>query len=48
MPIPADIPEWLTPMVAIIPAQIFALRLAEAMGVDVDKPHGLSKVTETW
>lgn len=48
MQIPADMPEWLTPMVAIIPAQIFALRLAEAMGVDVDKPHGLSKVTETW
>ena len=40
-------PEWLAPMLTIIPAQAAALRLGELRGVDVDHPHGLHKVTLT-
>ena len=42
-----DIPEWLGPLVAIVPAQLLAVGLAEARGVDVDAPFGLSKITLT-
>ena len=42
-----DIPEWLGPVVAIVPAQLLALGLAERRGVDVDAPFGLSKITLT-
>jgi glutamine---fructose-6-phosphate transaminase (isomerizing) len=41
------LPEWLAPMVAVIPAQAAALALAEKRGVSVDHPHGLHKVTLT-
>lgn len=41
------IPEWLSPIVAVIPGQIFAMRLALAKGHDPDKPRGLNKVTVT-
>jgi len=46
--LPGDIPEWLSPISAIIPAQMFAMYLAHARGYDVDSPRGLHKVTETW
>ena len=46
MPIPA-IPEWLSPIIAIIPGQIFAMQQALVRGYAVDKPRGLSKVTVT-
>jgi glutamine---fructose-6-phosphate transaminase (isomerizing) len=42
-----DIPEWLAPVVAIVPAQLLAVGLAERRGVDVDAPFGLSKITLT-
>jgi glutamine---fructose-6-phosphate transaminase (isomerizing) len=42
-----DIPEWLGPVVAIVPAQLLAIGLAEERGVDVDAPFGLSKITLT-
>jgi glucosamine--fructose-6-phosphate aminotransferase (isomerizing) len=45
--LPAGVPDWLVSMLAVVPAQAAALRLAEARGVDVDSPHGLSKVTLT-
>lgn len=47
MPIPPTLPEWLTPITAIVPAQAFALHLALAKGHEVDKPRGLNKVTVT-
>jgi glutamine---fructose-6-phosphate transaminase (isomerizing) len=47
IPIPAGLPEWLAPLVAVIPGQAAALRLAEVRNVDVDHPHGLRKVTLT-
>jgi glucosamine--fructose-6-phosphate aminotransferase (isomerizing) len=42
-----DLPEWLAPMLAVIPAQAAALRLGEITGVSVDHPHGLHKLTLT-
>jgi glucosamine--fructose-6-phosphate aminotransferase (isomerizing) len=42
-----DVPEWLGPAVAIVPAQLLAVGLAERRGVDVDAPFGLSKITMT-
>ncbi len=45
--ITAGVPEWLSPLVAVIPGQLFALNLAIARGLDPDQPPGLSKVTET-
>lgn len=46
MPIP-KVPEWLSPIVTIIPGQIFAMQQALVRGYAVDKPRGLSKVTVT-
>ena len=48
LPLPADIPEWLSPLLAIIPGQIFALSLAYTRGLNVDVPRNLKKVTETF
>ncbi len=41
------VPEWLSPLLAIIPGQLFALFLAAARDFDPDRPRGLQKVTET-
>ena len=46
--LPAGLPEWLSPLVSIIPAQLFCYHLACAMGRDPEAPPGLSKVTRTW
>ena len=45
--VPAGVPEWLSPLVAIVPGQFWALGLASARGLSPDHPRGLSKVTET-
>lgn len=45
--IPEGMPEWLSPLVAIIPGQMMALQLTLAKGLDPDQPVGLTKVTET-
>jgi glucosamine--fructose-6-phosphate aminotransferase (isomerizing) len=47
MPIPTNVPEWLSPIISVIPGQVFAMNLALAKGHAVDKPIGLSKVTIT-
>jgi glucosamine--fructose-6-phosphate aminotransferase (isomerizing) len=39
--------EWLSPLVAILPAQLIAAQVAVARGVAIDTPFGLSKVTRT-
>jgi glucosamine--fructose-6-phosphate aminotransferase (isomerizing) len=41
------VPEWLSPLVAVIPGQLLALHLARAKGYDVDRPRRLTKVTRT-
>ncbi len=48
MKLPSGIPEWLSPIPAILPAQMFAMYLAQTRGIDVDNPRGLSKITQTW
>jgi glutamine---fructose-6-phosphate transaminase (isomerizing) len=47
LPLPARMPEWVSPMVAVVPGQMFATALARTRGLDADRPRGLSKVTET-
>jgi glucosamine--fructose-6-phosphate aminotransferase (isomerizing) len=47
LPLPEGIPEWLSPLVAIVPGQLFALHLTQEKGFDTDQPHGLQKVTFT-
>ena len=42
-----SVPEWLSPIAAAIPAQLFALHLARARGIDPEHPRHLSKVTLT-
>jgi len=41
------VPEWLSPLTAVIPGQLTAMRLAELRGLDVDNPAGLQKITLT-
>ena len=40
-------PEWLSPLCAVVPAQLLAVGAAERRGFDVDRPVGLEKVTRT-
>jgi glutamine---fructose-6-phosphate transaminase (isomerizing) len=40
-------PEWLSPLGAVIPAQRLAAALAQQRGIEVDRPFGLSKITRT-
>jgi glucosamine--fructose-6-phosphate aminotransferase (isomerizing) len=42
-----EIPEALTPLVSIVPAQLFSYHLTVAKGYDPDKPRTISKITET-
>jgi glucosamine--fructose-6-phosphate aminotransferase (isomerizing) len=44
---PREIDEFLAPIPYIIPAQLFAALLAEAKGLNPDRPRSLSKVTRT-
>jgi len=45
--LPAGVPEWLSPLVAVAPGQVVAIELARLRGLDLDHPSGLSKVTST-
>ncbi len=47
LPIPAGIPEWASPLVAVVQGQLFALGLTLAKGFNPDQPRGLHKVTLT-
>ena len=47
LPLPATVPEWLSPITAILPGQLLALHLTLARGLDPDRPRGLQKVTRT-
>jgi glucosamine--fructose-6-phosphate aminotransferase (isomerizing) len=47
IPMPAGIPEWLSPLVSIVPAQLFCYHLALAKGCDTESSRGIHKVTET-
>lgn len=45
--LPAPVPEWLSPITAILPGQMLAMHLAHARDYDIDSPRGIRKVTET-
>jgi glucosamine--fructose-6-phosphate aminotransferase (isomerizing) len=47
LPLVPRVPEWLSPLTAVIPGQLTALRLAQLRGLDIDSPVGLHKVTLT-
>jgi glutamine---fructose-6-phosphate transaminase (isomerizing) len=41
------LPEALSPLVCVVPGQLFALHLALARGYNPDAPRGLKKITST-
>lgn len=41
------LPEWMSPIAAVIPGQIFAMNLAMVKGYNIDQPRGITKVTVT-
>lgn len=48
MPVESGLPEWLTPVINVLPGQLLSLELARQRGLDPDNPQGISKITETW
>jgi glucosamine--fructose-6-phosphate aminotransferase (isomerizing) len=46
-PLVPDVPEWLSPLLTVVPGQVAAVRLATVRGADVDSPAGLTKITLT-
>lgn len=47
LPVAPGSPEWLTPILSVIPGQLLGLNLALAKGLEADSPRGLRKVTVT-
>ncbi len=47
IPLPDQMPEWVSPLVAIVAAQLFTYHLGTVKGLDTDKPRGLTKITKT-
>lgn len=47
MALPASLPEWLVPIVAIVPGQLHARHLTVAKGGDPERPRSIAKVTRT-
>ena len=47
LPLPEGLPEWLSPIAAVVPGQLLAFHLSRLRGFDPDQPRGLSKVTKT-
>lgn len=45
--LPVSVPEWVSPLLAILPGQLLAMHLAHTRDYDPDHPRGLRKVTET-
>ena len=45
--LPPGLPEWLSPVAAVVPGQLLAFHLSRARGFDPDQPRGLEKVTRT-
>lgn len=45
--IPKEVPEWLSPMIAILPAQLFAAHLTRIKGFSTERPRSIQKVTQT-
>lgn len=47
VPLAPGTPEWLAPLTAIVPGQLYAWHLARERGLDPEHPRNLSKVTLT-
>jgi len=47
LPLVTGVPEWLSPLIAVVPGQVTAMRLAQMRALDIDNPAGLRKVTLT-
>jgi glutamine---fructose-6-phosphate transaminase (isomerizing) len=45
--LPGGLPDWLMPIVAIVPGQLLALHLAIARGIDPESPRWIAKITLT-
>lgn len=45
--LPLGTPEWVGPIVSIVPGQLHALHLTRARGLDPEAPRNLNKVTRT-
>lgn len=45
--LPDDIPEWLSPIVSIVPGQLLSYYLTVVKGYNTESPRGLKKVTKT-
>jgi glutamine---fructose-6-phosphate transaminase (isomerizing) len=46
-PLVRSVPEWLSPLLTVVPGQVAAVSLARARGANVDSPVGLTKITLT-
>src|SRR5512133_2664244 len=46
-PLVTDLPEWLSPLLTVVPGQVAAVQLAKLRGADIDSPVGLTKITRT-
>jgi glutamine---fructose-6-phosphate transaminase (isomerizing) len=47
LPLAPGVPEWLSPLTAVVPGQAMALRLTLLRELDLDSPRGLRKITLT-
>jgi glutamine---fructose-6-phosphate transaminase (isomerizing) len=47
IPVPAGLPEWLSPIAATLPGQLLAYHLTKSRGFDPDQPRIIHKVTLT-
>lgn len=48
LPLAASVPEWLSPLTAVLPGQLLALQMVLSRGLDPDRPAGLpEKVVKT-
>jgi glutamine---fructose-6-phosphate transaminase (isomerizing) len=45
--VPPGIPAWLSPVVEIVPAQLYVYHLTVARGLDPERPRTITKVTRT-
>ena len=45
--VPAGMPAWLSPIVEIVPAQLYTYHLTIARGLDPEQPRTITKVTKT-
>jgi glucosamine--fructose-6-phosphate aminotransferase (isomerizing) len=47
IPLPEGVPEWLMPIIAIVPGQLHAMYVTIAKGRDPELPRSIGKVTRT-